>query len=100
MFRFTCPHCGERDVVEFSYGGDASVAVPDLTVGQDAWFDAVYQRDNPRGPHVEYWHHVAGCRQWMRVERNTLTHEILACGPAAGPMPDETGSDEAGGEGA
>lgn len=89
MFRFTCPHCGERDVVEFSYGGDASVAVPDLNADQAAWFDAIYQRDNPRGPHLEYWQHVAGCRQWIRIRRNTLTHEILAHGAATGPMSDE-----------
>jgi sarcosine oxidase subunit delta len=25
----------------------------------------------------EYWHHSGGCRSWLVVERNTLTHEIF-----------------------
>lgn len=91
MFRFTCPHCGDRDVTEFTYGGDATVAVPALDADGDTWFDAVYTRENPRGPHLEYWHHVAGCRQWIRVRRDTLTHEVLACGGATGPMSDDVG---------
>ena len=42
------------------------------------WLDYVFNRDNPRGPHREYWHHVAACRQWLVVERDTLTHAIGA----------------------
>ncbi len=48
---------------------------PDET-NADVWFDFVFLRDNPRGPHREYWHHVQGCRQWLVVERDTLTHKI------------------------
>ena len=36
----------------------------------------IYLRDNPKGPHVELWHHHAGCRAWVKVARDTLTHEI------------------------
>lgn len=96
MFRFKCPHCGERDQLEFSYGGDATVPVPSLDADAETWFDAVYQRQNPRGPHLEFWHHVAGCRQWIRVRRNTLTHEVLAFGAATGPMSDEMSDGEGG----
>lgn len=99
MFRLTCPHCGPRDAVEFSYGGDATVAMPPLDADEETWFKAVYHRDNPRGPHLEYWHHVAGCRQWIRIRRDTLTHAVLAYGPATGPMSDETEA-ESGGPGA
>ena len=42
------------------------------------FFDAVYLRDNPAGPHEELWYHRSGCRSWLRVTRNTRTHEILA----------------------
>jgi sarcosine oxidase subunit delta len=42
----------------------------------EKWFAYVFLRDNPRGPHREYWHHVLGCRQWLKVERDTLTHVI------------------------
>ena len=43
-----------------------------------AWFDYVYLRDNPRGPHDELWLHSAGCRSWFKVRRDTRTHDILA----------------------
>jgi sarcosine oxidase subunit delta len=72
-----CPVCGLRDETEFTYGGDATVVrpAPDETA-PDVWLDYVFIRDNPRGLHKEFWHHVQGCRQWLVVERNTLTHEI------------------------
>jgi len=79
MLRIRCPVCGMRDETEFSYGGDATLVRPahDETDARK-WFDYVFLRDNPRGPHREYWHHVHGCRQVLLVERNTLTHEIGA----------------------
>jgi sarcosine oxidase subunit delta len=74
--RITCPHCGERGVEEFSYGGDASRRRPSSTeMGQD-WMDYVYLRDNPAGPHRELWYHGASCRVWLIVERDTRTHAI------------------------
>lgn len=77
MLRFVCPVCGMRDETEFTYGGDASVRRPDMAEpSPKAWLDYVFMRDNPRGPHKEYWHHVTGCRQWLVVERDTLTHAI------------------------
>lgn len=77
MLRIRCPVCGLRDEAEFSYGGDATVVRPahDET-DPEKWFDFVFLRDNPRGPHREYWHHVHGCRQWLVVQRDTLTHAI------------------------
>jgi methylglutamate dehydrogenase subunit B len=73
--RIVCPCCGERGVEEFSFGGDASVVRPeDSDVG--AFADYVYLRENPQGPHREYWHHAAGCRAWLVVTRDTRTHEI------------------------
>ena len=53
----------------------------------EAWHDHVYLRDNPCGPHWEWWHHVAGCRRWIRVQRDTETHAILGAAPAVGPLP-------------
>ena len=37
--------------------------------------DYVYLRDNPRGRYDEYWHHTSGCRRWLVVERDTVTHD-------------------------
>ena len=77
--RIQCPFCGERDHHEFSYLGDASVDRPDATRpdAAEAFFTAVYLRDNPAGVHEELWYHSGGCRAWLRVRRNTLTHEIM-----------------------
>jgi len=84
MLRIECPWCGARAQTEFAYGGDATVERPRdpdaATLGE--WLDYVYLRDNPRGPHWEWWHHLAGCRRWIRVRRDTLTHEVLDSAPA------------------
>lgn len=94
MLRITCPHCGQRDHSEFTYGGDALRKRPDPAGGSDEeWFDYVFLRDNPRGPHKEYWHHVQGCRQWLIVERDTLTHEILGVVSAREAPQSEPGSE-------
>ena len=52
---------------------------PELATDED-WFDYIYVRDNPRGIHQEYWQHIAGCRSYVKVLRNTLTHEVLETG--------------------
>lgn len=84
MLRIECPVCGLRDETEFTYGGDATVVRPALSeTAVEPWLDYVFLRGNPRGAHSEYWHHVQGCRQWLVVERDTLTHAIGACVLAA-----------------
>jgi sarcosine oxidase subunit delta len=75
--RIPCPYCGARDSREFSYLGDATVRRPAHGASQDAWFEYVYLRENPAGPHREYWYHAQGCRSWLTVTRDTRTHEIL-----------------------
>ena len=73
----TCPHCGPRDLSEFTYQGDATKHMPALeSTDQEAWNTYVYDRKNPRGAHFEFWQHSGGCRAHLRVERNTLTHEV------------------------
>ncbi len=80
MLRIDCPICGLRDETEFTYGADATVTRPAMDEADPgAWLDYVFNRDNPRGLHKEYWHHVQGCRQWLVQERNTLTHEMGRC---------------------
>ena len=76
----SCPFCGERDAGEFTYCGDGTVKRPPLESGDRLAFEAyVYDRENPAGDHVEIWQHTGGCRSHVRVERNTLTHEIGSC---------------------
>ena len=76
MIRINCPFCGERDHSEFSYGGDASVEYPALDASVEEWTEAVFMRDNIRGSQSETWQHTSGCRSWLIVERDTMTHEI------------------------
>jgi heterotetrameric sarcosine oxidase delta subunit len=79
MLRIACPNCGVRDHEEFGYFGDASKVYPPLgEQHREAWFEAVFMRDNRRGQHREFWQHVGGCRRWLVVERDTVTHDIAA----------------------
>ncbi|AXA45044.1 sarcosine oxidase subunit delta [Rhizobium leguminosarum] len=79
----SCPHCGSRPKEEFSIRGDAGLIRPAPDAGAEAWFDYVYLRDNPRGRHSEYWHHSSGCRRWLIVERDTVTHAVNGVRDAA-----------------
>ena len=75
--RINCPLCGERDSREFHYRGSAKLLQrPAPDAGQAAFFDYVYIRDNPAGPHRELWFHEMGCRAWLLAERDTTTHEF------------------------
>jgi len=81
--RIRCPYCGERDVQEFTYLGDASKVRPEgWDANADAMIDYVYVRDNPAGPHREFWYHSAGCHAWLVVVRDTRTHAIEEAEPA------------------
>jgi methylglutamate dehydrogenase subunit B len=90
MLLIPCPWCGPRSEVEFTYGGDATVRRPDAGAPDAEWFRYVYLRDNPMGPHDEWWLHGAGCRQWFRVRRDTHTHEILGSAEPSAPVPKAT----------
>jgi len=86
--RIPCPFCGLRDLREFTYLGDATVERPDPD-GADAlarFVEYVYVRDNPAGPHREFWYHGSGCQSWLVVIRDTRSHEILGAEPASRAM--------------
>ena len=70
-----CPHCGLRPREEFTIRGEVPTPRPAAGADESVWFDHVYLRDNPRGQHREYWHHSGGCRRWLVLDRNTVTHE-------------------------
>ena len=88
MMLIPCPWCGPRNQVEFTYGGDATLRRPPPDAAEAAWVDYVYLRDNPCGPHDELWYHGAGCRSWLKVRRNTRTHDIIASAPVQQPLDD------------
>lgn len=77
--RIHCPYCGPRDLAEFTYHGDAEneLARPDPSLdNSEAWNAFVYDRTNPAGVHKELWQHSGGCRKFLIVDRNTVTHEV------------------------
>ncbi len=88
--RIPCPYCGSRDIGEFVYRGDATPVRPEGDDAGAAMFEYVYLRDNPMGRHEEHWYHAQGCRNWLVVTRDTLTHEIPAARlahPGTAPTP-------------
>ena len=81
--RIPCPFCGSRDSREFVLRGDAAPVRPPIDGGADtgaddadAMFDYLYLRDNPAGDFEELWYHAQGCRNWLRVRRDTVTHAV------------------------
>ncbi len=80
MLLIPCPWCGPRDEVEFSYGHEAHIerpADPDARSDEE-WADYLFMRKNPKGLHRERWVHSHGCRRWFNVERDTVSHRIVA----------------------
>jgi sarcosine oxidase, subunit delta len=78
MLRITCPYCGVRDELEFTFGGPSHVTRPAVEVNDAVWADYLFNRDNPKGIHYERWLHSFGCGRWFNVARDTETHEIRA----------------------
>ena len=67
-----CPHCGPRPVHEFLYVEVAEV--PESITDADARdLDRAFMRNNPAGLTSERWFHVAGCRRWLTVRRDTTS---------------------------
>jgi len=90
MLLIPCPWCGERDEVEFRYGGEAHISrAPDPAQLSDAaWADYLHMRNNPKGVFDERWVHQAGCRRWFNLLRDTVSHRIIAVykiGESPGP---------------
>ena len=78
MLLIPCPWCGEREEVEFSYGGQAEIAYPSepAALTDEQWAEWLFVRDNPKGAFAERWVHTHGCRRWFELTRDTVTHEI------------------------
>jgi heterotetrameric sarcosine oxidase delta subunit len=90
MLLIRCPFCGERDISDFAYGGEAHVARPrdGETMSDGEWADYLFLRTNPKGIFAERWNHQAGCRRWFNVVRNTATDAILAVYKVGEPRPE------------
>jgi len=88
MLLIPCPYCGMRPQDEFNFRGDATLVRPAPDADEAAFFRYVYLRENPLGWSDEWWHHSAGCRQWIKVRRHTKTHAIVATCGASETLPE------------
>jgi sarcosine oxidase, subunit delta len=80
MLQISCPWCGPRDEIEYRCGGQSHVIRPGPpeAIDDETWGRYLSEKINPRGEHLERWHHAAGCRRWFNVARDTATHRIRA----------------------
>ena len=75
-FLLRCPHCGDRSVYEFRFGGEVKQRPPKDAPEAD-WVHYTYTKANEAGVQKEWWYHRSGCRQWLQAVRNTVTNEVL-----------------------
>ena len=81
--RIPCPHCGERDVREFTYLGDATVQRPDpqapdaLEQFTTTSICATIRPARTASSGIT----ASGCQAWLVVTRDTRTHEISGVEP-------------------
>ena len=104
MFRIPCPHCGLRNVSEFRHLGERRTRPDPQTATPERWRAYLYEQDNVAGWQVESWYHSFGCRQFIGIERHTVTNETRpAAGapragqPDAGSASADSGAPDAGG---
>lgn len=92
MLLIDCPHCGPRAEVEFRFAGEAHLIRPaGDDVGDAAWSDYLFMRDNRRGASAERWRHIHGCGQFFNAVRNTFTDKFECSYPAGTLRPNGAG---------
>jgi sarcosine oxidase subunit delta len=67
-----CPFCGPREWREFVFHKTLPAAASTNEL------ERTYLRVADPQSSVEHWQHVAGCRAWLRVQRNPSSGEVLA----------------------
>lgn len=78
MILIPCPYCGHRNVSEFHYVGEAKGRPEPESATAEQWRTYLYLRRNPAGHTTEGWFHRSGCGRFLKVERDTITNEILS----------------------
>jgi heterotetrameric sarcosine oxidase delta subunit len=86
-FVLTCPHCGDREVTDFAYGGELT-ARPREQPSLRELSAYNYFRRNVAGVQREWWYHRSGCRTWFQADRDTRTNRVLRVG-LPGTLPQE-----------
>jgi heterotetrameric sarcosine oxidase delta subunit len=77
MIQLKCPHCGERNVQEFRYGGEYNSRPKEpMMATNEEWTNYLFMRANKSGEQREWWYHRSGCQTWFLAERNTHTNIV------------------------
>lgn len=92
MILLPCPWCGPRDAGEFHHIGEVTTRPDPRTADRAQWREYLYFKSNVRGWASETWYHRAGCRRFIRVERNTETNEIRSSRQAGSQLAGRAGS--------
>ena len=75
-FLINCPNCGRRNPYEFKFGGECK-QIPGEKAHQKTWCDYLFFNENMAGFQDEWWFHNLGCGEWVKIRRNTATHEMV-----------------------
>lgn len=75
MLLLTCPNCGERNGVEFRFGGEVVKRPAPEDVSRATWAEYLYMRRNAQGVQREWWYHTP-CGGWFVAERHTRTQDV------------------------
>ena len=78
MLLLRCPVCGvDADETELTPGGEAHLKRFGPGSSDDDFLRYLFSRENPKGVHLERWHHSMGCGKWFHAARCTETLEVF-----------------------
>jgi sarcosine oxidase subunit delta len=79
-----CFHCGERNELEFTYGGAARIRLLPSRPTQVDWAAHWRYGEDREGVDFERWCHTFGCGEWFHIARDVRTLEIRSVFPIRG----------------
>lgn len=82
--RIRCFHCGERDELEFTYGGPARIRLAPSRATVLEWATHLRRAEGQEVLNFERWCHTFGCGEWFHIGRDIRTLEIRAVFPIGG----------------
>jgi sarcosine oxidase subunit delta len=86
--KICCFHCGERNELEFTYGGPARIRLLPSRPTEVDWAAHLRHGEDREGVNFERWCHTFGCGEWFHVARDVRTLEIRSVFPIRGlPSP-------------
>ena len=78
MLILNCPYCGvDCDETDLAPGGQAHLKRFGPGSSDEEFEEYLFQRENPKGVHLERWRHAYGCGKWFHAARDTMTLEVF-----------------------